>query len=82
MTIQFILQQKNIQKTQITYEGLVKRLEIVNSEYENVSKSEVIKDISEWNKKVYSNKYCAESLWTNWLVSQKYADSLQYIELE
>lgn len=40
---------KNIQKNKINYEGLCKRYEIVKSEYEDVSKSDVIADITAWN---------------------------------
>jgi hypothetical protein len=73
---------RQIEKRQIEYQSLVKRVEIVNSEYEDVSKSDVIKDVAEWNKDVYDTKYYAESPWTNWLCSKKIADSLNYIELE
>ena len=43
---------KNIEMNNIEYESLCQRLEIVNSEYEDMSKSDVIKDVSEWNKMV------------------------------
>ena len=36
----------------IEYESLCNRLEIINSDYEDMSKSDVIKDVSEWNKMV------------------------------
>lgn len=55
-----------IEKNRIEYESLCKRQEIVNSDYEDMSKSEVIKDIAEWNKHVYSYKYWAYNPWTNW----------------
>lgn len=70
-----------IQRTQIVYDGLVKRLEIINSDYYDISKSDVIKDVSEWNLDVYSNKHWGDSKWTNWFYSKKYVDSLKYIEL-
>lgn len=71
-----------IHKYEIEHDGLVKRLEIINSDYEDVSKSDVIKDITEWNKSVYSRKYWSSNPWTNWFYSQRFVDSLEYIELE
>lgn len=71
-----------IHKYEIEHDGLVKRLEIINSDYEDVSKSDVIKDITEWNKDVYSEKYWSSNPWTNWFYSQRFVDSLEYIELE
>lgn len=71
-----------IQNKKIEYEGLIKRYEIANSDYEDMSKSDVIKDITEWNRDVSSAKYWSSNLWTNWFWSKKYVDSLQYIELE
>lgn len=64
----------------MNYETLCKRLEIINSDYENVSKSDVIKDINEWNKDVYYYKYRAYSPLTNWLYNKKIADRLIYID--
>lgn len=70
-----------IAKDQIKYESLCKRYEIIQSEYEDVSKAEVIKDIAEWNMAVQHEKYWSENLLTNWFYSKKYADSLQYIDI-
>ena len=71
---------KQINKNKIQYESLVKRLEIVNSEYEDVSKSDVIKDIAKWNQEVYNYKYWNNNLFTNWFHSDKVAESYKYIE--
>ena len=71
-----------IQKNKIEYEGLCKRYEIITSEYEDVSKSDVIRDITEWNVEVYKAKYWTENLWTNWFNPKKIADNLEYIPLE
>lgn len=73
---------KNIQKNKIEYEGLCKRYEIVKSEYEDVSKSDVIADITAWNMEVYNTKYWTENPWTNWFNPKKIADNLDYIPLE
>ena len=69
-----------IEKNRIEYESLCQRYEIVTSEYEDVSKSDVIKDISEWNKKVYGYKHWAYNPWTNWFYSKRVADSMEMIE--
>ena len=71
---------KNIEMNNIEYEGLCQRLEIVNSEYEDMSKSDVIKDVSEWNKMVLEKKYWAKNQWTSWFFSQKVVDNLKYID--
>lgn len=71
-----------INNDNIKYESLCKRLDIVNSEYEDISKSDVIADIAEWNADVASYKYWTESPWTNWFHVQEIADNLKYIPLE
>jgi len=71
---------KNIEINRIEYESLCHRLEIVNSDYEDVSKSDVIKDISEWNKTVLYKKYWAKNPWTSWFYAQKVVDELKYID--
>lgn len=69
-----------INKNKIQYESLQKRLEIVNSEYEDVSKSDVIKDIADWNQEVYNYNYWNNNLFTNWMYSDKVAESYKYID--
>ena len=71
---------KNIEINKIDYDSLCQRLEIVNSDYEDVSKSDVIKDIAEWNKTVLDTKYWAKNPWTSWFYSQKIVDELKYID--
>jgi len=70
-----------IEENRIEYEALCERQEIVESEYEDVSKSDVIKDIAEWNKNVYSTKHWAYSPWTNWFYSKRIADDMKMIEM-
>lgn len=72
----------NIQKNKIKYEGLCRRYEIIKSEYEDVSKSDVINDITEWNVSVYNIKYWSENPLTNWFNPKKIADHLYYIPLD
>lgn len=79
-----------IHKNKVEYEGLCKRYDIIKSEYEDVSKSDVsricqttiISDITGWNIKVYNTKYWSENLWTNWFNPKKVADNLYYISLD
>lgn len=69
-----------IEEKRIEYEALCERYEIATSEYEDVSKSDVIKDVAEWNKEVYSYKHWAYNPWTNWFYSRRLADELEMIE--
>lgn len=71
-----------IEENRIEYESLCQRYEIVTSEYEDVSKSDVIKDIAEWNKNVYSEKHWANNPWTSWFYSKRVADDMKMIEME
>lgn len=69
-----------IEQNRIEYESLCNRVEVISSDYEDVSKSEVIKDVAEWNKRVYSYKYWAYNPWTSWFYSRRIADELETIE--
>lgn len=69
-----------IEQNEIEYESLCKRMEIVDSEYEDVSKSDVIRDVAEWNKKVKSAQYWAYNPWTNWYYSKEVVNELKLIE--
>lgn len=74
--------QKTIIQNKMEYDGLCKRYEIVTSEYEDVSKSDIIADITKWNMNVYNKKYWADNPWTNWFNSREVADDLKYISLD
>lgn len=73
---------KIIQENKLEYDGLCKRYEIIKSEYEDVSKSDVIADITAWNIEVYNTKYWTDNLWTNWFNPKEIADNLNYISLK
>lgn len=73
---------KLVRENNINYSGLCKRYEVVKSEYEDVSKSDVIADITAWNMKVYNVKYWTYNPWTNWFNPKEIADNLDYILLE
>lgn len=70
-----------IADAKIEYESLCRRRDIIQSEYEDVSKTEVIKDIAEWNVEVQNAKRWGKHPLTNWFYSQKYVDSLEYIDI-
>ena len=69
-----------IEQIKIKYDSLCERYEIVTSEYEDVSKSDVIKDIAEWNVEVHDYKYWAYNPWTNWFYSRRVADEMKMID--
>lgn len=71
----------DIHNAQLEHDSIIKQLEYIDAEYENVSKVEIIQKVYEWNQKVYREKHGSENLWINWFYSKKYADSLEYIEL-
>ena len=71
-----------IERNRMKYESLQRRIEVVNSEYEDASRSDLIKDINEWNEKVYDSKYWAKNSWTNWFFNQEIVDELEYIDFE
>lgn len=70
-----------IAKNQIKYETLCKTYKLIQSDYEDISKVEVLEEIAKWNTKVQDEKYWSENPWTNWFYNQKVADSLQYIDI-
>lgn len=76
-----VFDSKKIADNKMEYEALCKRVEIINSNYEDVSKSDIIKDVAKWNKKVYSEKYWGKNIWTSWFYDQDVVDELEYIDL-
>lgn len=71
-----------IYQKQLEHESIVKQLECIDSDYEDVSKADVIQKIYDWNSYVHNAKYWSDNPWTNWFNSKRFADSLKYIELE
>ena len=69
-----------IRSNQIEYESLCDRLEIVNSDYEDISKSDVIKDVADWNDRVNRALYWSQNTWTSWFYSQREVSELKFIE--
>ena len=77
-----MLDDKDIYEYSLKRESIVKQVECISSDYEDVSKATVIANVYDWNKEVYNAKYWASNPWTSWFWSQKFVDSLEYIELE
>ena len=73
---------RNIYISKLEREAVVKQLELIDTEYEDISKTEVIEKVKDWNIDVYKEKHRINNPWTSWLFSKKYADSLEYIDLE
>ena len=63
-------------------ESIIRQIEVVNSEYEDVSRAKIIQKAYDWNREVYNEKYWTDNKWTSWCHSKEYADSLEYIDLE
>ena len=72
---------QQIIKNEIEYKALIKQVEIIDSDYEDVSKTRVIQNVAEWNKKVASAKYWVKNPWTRWLCNKKVADNLKFIDM-
>lgn len=73
---------RNIQKKQIEYEYLIKQIEELDNDNEDVSSFEVIQKVSEWNQDVFAYKYGQKNPWTNIFYNKRYANSLKYIDLD
>lgn len=70
-----------ITHNRIEYEAIVAEIQAVNTDNEDVSKLQVIKDVKEWNQDVQNSKYLASNPWTNWFYSQKVVNAMEYIEI-
>ena len=73
---------EQIEYYRIGRESLIKRMEVSDSNYEDVSKSDVISDVAKWNQKIVRARYWSNNLLTNWFYSQKVVDSLELIDLD
>ena len=82
IVINTVTAEKDIYNARLERECIVKQLEIINSDYEDISKSTVIQNLYDWNEKVHDTKYWSSNPLTNWFWNKKYVDSLEYIELE
>lgn len=53
---------KTIYDDKIEHDSIVMQVECISSEYEDVSKSSIIQNVYNWNKKVYNAKYWSSNL--------------------
>ena len=71
-----------IYQKQLERKSIVKQIECIDSDYEDVSKADVIQKVYDWNSYVHNAKYWSGNPWTSWFNSKRLTDSLKYIELE
>ena len=71
-----------IEYYKIERDALIKRMEVSDSNYEDVSKSDVISDVAKWNQNVVRARYWSNNLLTNWFYSQDVVDSLEMIDMD
>lgn len=76
-----IMTDKFIYDNNLERASIVKQVECLSSDYEDVSKTTVIQKVYDWNKEVHNAQYWSDNIWTNWFWSKKYVESLEYIEL-
>lgn len=77
-----IMTDKAIYDNNLERASIVKQVECISSEYEDVSKATVIQNVYEWNKKVNDAKYWSTNPWTSWFWNKEVVDSLEYIDME
>ena len=70
-----------IEQERIEYEGLCKKIEAIQSDYEDVSKIDVIEEATDQNKYVEKCRYYNNNIWTSWFYSDKYVNSLKTIDM-
>lgn len=70
-----------ILENQIEYESLLTRINTIDSNYEDVSIDGLIKDVTEWNTYVISERRYNESLFLNWFNNDELVNSLETIDV-
>lgn len=74
--------ERQIYNNTMNRESIIKQVEYINSDYEDISKTAVIKSVYDWNIKVYNTKYRSSNPWTSWLYNKRVANAMEYIDLE
>lgn len=69
----------NVQRNNMQYEALVAECEIINTEYEDVSKTDTIQRVFEWNQNAYTYNYWMNNPWTSWFYNKRVGESLKHI---
>lgn len=70
------------QNTRLRHDTLIREYEILNSDCEDISKIEVMNDITDWNRSVTWERYWADNIWTNWFHPKEVTEAYEYIELK
>lgn len=72
----------NIAKAEIKYNALSAQVAVINSDYGDISKATVIQNVVDWNMNAGKEKYWTYNPFTSWFYSQKYTETLKYIDLD
>ena len=72
---------QKIEENNIEYEALCKKLELMNSDYEDISKDKIITEVTNWNVAVSKDKYWGNNPFTSWFYNKRVVDNKQYIHL-
>lgn len=73
---------KSIEASRMDRQNIEAQIMVIKSDYEDISKTEVINRVYDWNKRVYEKKYWSENPWTSWFHSKHYVESLDYISID
>ena len=73
--------ERQIASNNIKRDGIMKKVEILRSDYEDISKTSVIEEVTNWNRMVTHEKYGIEDPWLNWFHCKKVVDQLEYIDI-
>lgn len=69
-----------IEVAQIHRAGIEHRYEATNSQYEDIAKATVLKEIEEWNTEVTADRYWCNHPMTSWFYSKDFVKSLELID--
>lgn len=73
---------KQYHDIQVRHDNLTAQVKVINSDYEDISKTKAIQDVTDWNLTVYSAQYWERNPWTNWFYCEEVVDAYEYIEME
>ena len=79
--ISHVCPDRQIASNNIKRDGIIKKVEILKSDYEDISKTSVIEEVTNWNWMVTHEKYGIEDPWLSWFHCKKVVDQLEYIDI-
>lgn len=68
-----------VQRNNMQYEALIAECEIIDTEYEDISKTDTIQRVFEWNQNAYTYNYWMKNPWTSWFYNKRVGESLKHI---